>query len=1683
MINWTNAPVAGSFDGVENRRIRGWVAVPEGHSAAVIQILVDAKFYRRVKADLFRPDLLAAGISNGGRAAFDVSLPPTAGRAPIEVIVEGPLFRALGSVEFPGASPVQGNLAILAMDRQIRLRIQKNSKRGEGSSPSHESMKLRVPGGGQHASHQQSEEVNLQLYRCHRPLAADLAAQLAQQEADEAAEKLKFRIFGHIDGHYSLSAINRGLAIGLDREPGSVVVNHFHGGQIEGELTQVDSSIYERISNLVQPWSQSRADDIERVSICHHYPLTVDIRPAQLRLCFFFWEESRVPTEHVEHINKNFDAVLVASQFVRKVLRDSGCFLSIQVVPVGVNLHEVAKDVKAGDNPRGRRFRFLHVSSAFPRKGVDILLRAFFEEFSAVDEVELFIKTFPNIHNTTAEQIRILQQQYRNGPVIHLDESHLTDRELGELYNSADAVVLPTRGEGFNLPAAEAMAYGIPVISTGYGGQWDFLTGETGWCIAFDFAHAETHVASRDSLWIEPSKAHLRMLLREFFETRGQRATERTVGGQNVAKTISAAKNLVRNYYTWENAGQAIRMYAQRVLNESVRPAKIRVGWISSWECRCGIAEYSKFISRAFNQESVILEYICDSRTRSGPGVRPLYVASPSEPMNEALAYVASAAFDAVVVQYQPSLFNLALALPKLVQIQVDAPVFLFMHSTRHFEERPPANEEIAYLRQLERIFVHTLDDVTTLRKHNVVENVVLFPHGVNATLQENGGPGDCRSTIRETLLELSRRTLSVGAVDKIAQDLRSEGFWIASFGFLLPHKGIGELVDAIRILHDGGNKHINLLLLCATLDDRSREQAAQIRKLIELHRLSSSVILVEEFLESEEINALLSAADLLVYAYQETFESASGAIRLGIASGRPILTTPLRIFEDVFEITFQTDDVSSQALARAIQHLAFDKAQLGRKDELRNTWVADRDWGLLADRLFRIMRGTLADRWLDGGSRMSLPAIAFPANLPVLQDRGLGPVPICAHGVIRPKTGVTRPWLSRTFHLGGTGLTCGPDSVELAWNSSLLSLTIGEGRDRGQALHLARSTRTRLSECVLHLDPEALVAVPPRECIALLDYTRRYQIRTVFWGKLQDAPKEMMFADIICVDTAKDRSDGDAEHASTRMDWCPIPPRLAHDLTPGGAVPETKSLRRLDVVLCNNDAVGRSALLRALQHVARDAIDITGGPVVRFVHSTAGQALWTILSMDGLTSEQIALFAERHASTRTALVMDESVIAAALSSENTPAWLSNARMLIFESSDTYISFFDAMCRRKVPIAQLRNRAVLLEDRGGPAGDLADRFARLLRVTHPIRATDVFTPYQSHDLVPFERQEKALTICISTYNRASWLRVTLPLLLAEAEKHLEDVEFLVVDNAATDETPEIMRKFVEAYPWVNYVRNKKNIGMLGNLAVSAQRSRGNYVWIVGDDDIIKAGTVKKILDAIRENPQNELIYINYAYTHFEKPEDLHDVDALISTATLIAPETPDLFCDRIADFAARNENFFTAIYACVFRRDHAVAAYSQYTAGPPFSDLATCIPTTKYVLEWMLDRPGTWIGTAQIVVNMNVSWMRYAPVWHYERLPEAYNLAEEMGVRSHELDRYRQSNLTQAVHFAQEGFSLSNGTRALLSMARYIENARGVEGFEQHVDVLLVRYQTEGQGEADIADHPPAGILRAIYQL
>jgi FkbM family methyltransferase len=314
-----------------------------------------------------------------------------------------------------------------------------------------------------------------------------------------------------------------------------------------------------------------------------------------------------------------------------------------------------------------------------------------------------------------------------------------------------------------------------------------------------------------------------------------------------------------------------------------------------------------------------------------------------------------------------------------------------------------------------------------------------------------------------------------------------------------------------------------------------------------------------------------------------------------------------------------------------------------------------------------------------------------------------------------------------------------------------------------------------------------------------------------------------------------------------------------------------------------------------------------------------------------------------------------------------------------------------------------------------------------------------------------------LSICITTYNRAEWLALGLKNIFQMLPEPCPDIEILVCDNTSPDHTPEVVIPYL-GRPDFSYHRNPENVGMLGNLRVTAHHARGEFVWILGDDDLVAPGGIENVLDAIRNNRDAALVYLNYSYTREDDAKNVSDLDAFFNSATPITDTTPDKVA-TIAELSTLSENFFTAIYCLVFRRDHALFAYSQDTTGRPFSTMLTCIPTTSHVLRRMMHEKGVWLGTPQLVVNMNVSWLKYAPIWILERIPEAFDLAEKMGAPSEAVDKCRRFHLPGLWHWFREILKDDpEGNRAFFDPRRVMSRFSHLEGFDAEAESIVEAY-------------------------
>jgi glycosyltransferase involved in cell wall biosynthesis len=236
-------------------------------------------------------------------------------------------------------------------------------------------------------------------------------------------------------------------------------------------------------------------------------------------------EGNRLIEEQLK-VCREMDIVTNPSYFCRNACRSSGIpSKRLFYLPYPLNTEKWNPSVTG--LPRDRtRFRFLYMNSWYERKGWDVLLRAYWEEFSANDPVELVIKSYQELRRTKPVEIFLSEEANKLGvdrtkrAPISVADAVMKATEIPVFMKSFDAYVSPHRSEGFGLNIWHAMALGVPVICTDYGGNTDFTKPNTAWLVKVSEMNSPSEIEIdifphlRGINWAEPDVLDLRRQMR-----------------------------------------------------------------------------------------------------------------------------------------------------------------------------------------------------------------------------------------------------------------------------------------------------------------------------------------------------------------------------------------------------------------------------------------------------------------------------------------------------------------------------------------------------------------------------------------------------------------------------------------------------------------------------------------------------------------------------------------------------------------------------------------------------------------------------------------------------------------------------------------------------------------------------------------------------------------------------------------------------------------------------------------------------------------------------------------------------------------------------------------------------------------------------------------------------------------
>lgn len=237
-----------------------------------------------------------------------------------------------------------------------------------------------------------------------------------------------------------------------------------------------------------------------------------------------YWETDQLPNLWIDILNSGvFSEVIVNSKWNQQVFSDQ--------VNKKVNLTYLPYEKRDLQFEHGDKFTIFAMSQWVFRKGFDVLIKAYTQEFFHHKDTQLLIKTY-RFETTTKEEQRerqiiideasafkksIYDWGKNSEADVFIITGHIDDQQLEKLYARSNVFCSTARSEGFGMTLADACSFGIPVIALNVTGHVDFMDKKNSFL--FDghltpISHQSYNLNSVDMKFYEPDILSVRKQLR-----------------------------------------------------------------------------------------------------------------------------------------------------------------------------------------------------------------------------------------------------------------------------------------------------------------------------------------------------------------------------------------------------------------------------------------------------------------------------------------------------------------------------------------------------------------------------------------------------------------------------------------------------------------------------------------------------------------------------------------------------------------------------------------------------------------------------------------------------------------------------------------------------------------------------------------------------------------------------------------------------------------------------------------------------------------------------------------------------------------------------------------------------------------------------------------------------------------
>ena len=277
----------------------------------------------------------------------------------------------------------------------------------------------------------------------------------------------------------------------------------------------------------------------------------------------------------------------------------------------------------------------------------------------------------------------------------------------------------------------------------------------------------------------------------------------------------------------------------------------------------------------------------------------------------------------------------------------------------------------------------------------------------------------------------------------------------------------------------------------------------------------------------------------------------------------------------------------------------------------------------------------------------------------------------------------------------------------------------------------------------------------------------------------------------------------------------------------------------------------------------------------------------------------------------------------------------------------------------------------------------------------------------------------SLSICIPTYNRGKSLVDCLNSLHLQTDK---EFEVCISDNFSDENIQNLIQPFRNKLK-IKFSKNNKNLGAAMNFLKVASMAQNEFIWFLGDDDLLIPSAIQDLKKIIKENKDCDFFWVNSSHLDsqfledFSKPFDTKFLPKNMKTLSNLKKDEKLNFFDLISNRIAFD--YLLGVYVCVFKKDKwknnlDIIDYEQIKDQRAWSNFDNTCFHIKIFCEGF-NKSKAYFCSKPLSVNLHGirEWKNLYPLIEIVRIPEA-------------LDYYRSKGLNFFQYIREKNHALRN---------------------------------------------------------